>query len=174
MAIDKSKLTKLSALEDLARRAKASTDAVAAQVEALRAAVPAKVSDLANDSKYQTQEQVAAAVAEAAHLQRKKVASKADIDPAAPDAEKYIYMVPKTGGKNGDKYDEYMVLDGAVEPVGDWAVDLSGYVEQEEGKGLSANDFTDEEKAKLAGLTLATDEEVAEVLSGVFGAAAQE
>ena len=29
------------------------------------------------------------------------------------------------------------------------SVDLSGYVEKEAGKGLSANDFTDELKAKL-------------------------
>ena len=33
-------------------------------------------------------------------------------------------------------------------------VDLSGYVVKEEGKGLSSNDYTDEEKAKLAGLEI--------------------
>ena len=70
---------------------------------------------------------------------------------------------------NGDKFDEYMIIDGAVEPVGDWAVDLSGYQPKEEGKGLSSNDYTSEEKAKLAGLTVATDAEVAEMLAGVFG-----
>ena len=43
-----------------------------------------------------------------------------------------------------------------MEPVGDWAVDLSGYQPKEEGKGLSSNDYTSEEKAKLAGLTVAT------------------
>ena len=40
--------------------------------------------------------------------QRKKVASVDDIDPAAQGADRFIYMVPKTGGKNGDKFDEYM------------------------------------------------------------------
>ena len=131
--------------------------------------VPVKVSELTNDQKFQTEAEVAAAVAAADHLQRKKVGSLEEIDPAAPGADKFIYMVPKAGSKNGDKYDEYMVLDGAVEPVGDWKVDLSGYVVQEEGKGLSSNDYTDEEKAKLAGLDIASDGEVAEMLVEVFG-----
>lgn len=42
-------------------------------------------------------------------------------------------------------------------------------VDKVEGKGLSSNDFTDEEKAKLAGLELATDAEVQEMLDEVFG-----
>lgn len=112
---------------------------------------------------------IASAVAAADHLQRKKVASVEDIDPAAEGADKFIYMVPKTGGKNGDKYDEYMVLDGAVEPVGDWAVDLSGYVPVEEGKGLSTNDYTTAEKDKLAGIEFATDEEVTAALAEIYG-----
>jgi len=44
-------------------------------------------------------------------------------------------------------------------------------VDKEEGKGLSSNDYTDEEKAKLAGLDIASDGEVAEMLGEVFGAA---
>ena len=112
---------------------------------------------------------IAAAVAAADHLTRKKVVSVDAIDLDAEDADKYIYMVPKTGGKNGDKYDEYMVMDGVLEPVGDWKVDLSDYQQKEDGKGLSSNDFTDEEKAKLAGLEIATDAEVKEMLDEVFG-----
>lgn len=111
---------------------------------------------------------VASAVAGADHLTRKKVASVEDIDPAAAGADKFIYMVPKTGGKNGDKYDEYMVLDGEVEPVGDWAVDLSGYQPKEEGKGLSTNDYDNAAKAKLDGIEIATDEEVAAALANIY------
>lgn len=113
---------------------------------------------------------VAAAVAGSAHLQRKKVASVDDIDKTAADADQYIYMVPKAGAKDGDKYDEYMVLDGEVEKVGDWAVPLSDYQPKEEGKGLSSNDFTDEAKAKLDGIIFATDEEVAAALAEIYGA----
>ena len=99
--------------------------------------------------KYQTKEQVAAAIAAAEHLTRKKVSGVDAIDLTAADAGKYIYMVPKATAKGGDKYDEYMILDGALEKVGDWAVDLSGYVQKEEGKGLSSNDYTAADKAKL-------------------------
>lgn len=107
-------------------------------------------------------------------------------------------MVPKTGGKNGDKYDEYLVIDGVLEPVGDWAVDLSGYQQKEDGKGLSSNDYTAADKAKLGGIAegatkveasdtdgaikvngsdvqvvdIVTDAEVAEMLNEVFGTGA--
>lgn len=159
--------------------------------------VPTKVSDLTNDSGYQTEAQVAAAVAGAGHLRRKKVENAAAIDPNAADADQFIYMVPKAGAANGDSFDEYMVIDGAVEKVGDWAVDLSGYVQKEDGKGLSANDYTAEEKTKLAGVAenatkveagaesgtikingvetvvvdIASDAEVTEMLTEVFGQA---
>ena len=48
---------------------------------------------------------------------------------------------------------------------------MSGYLEKEEGKVLSSNDYTSEEKAKLAGLEIASDEEVAAMLEEVFGTA---
>lgn len=99
---------------------------------AQKADIPTAVSALTNDAKYQTEEQVAAAVAAADHLTRKKVASLDAIDPAAEGAEKFIYMVPKTGSDEDDQYDEYMVLDGVVEHVGNTKVDLSGYVRSED------------------------------------------
>lgn len=114
---------------------------------------------------------IAAAVAAADHLTRKKVTNVDAIDPAAEGAEKFIYMVPKTGSDEDDQYDEYMVLDGAVEHVGNTKVDLSGKVDKVDGKGLSANDFTDEAKAKLDGIEMATDAEVDAMLTEVFGAA---
>ena len=150
------KLTQASALKTLAQQ--------------LKGKIPSKVSELANDSGYQTEAQVAAAMAAADHLKRKKVTSLDAIDLTAADAAQYIYMVPKSDATGADKYDEYMVLDGALEPVGSWDVDLSGYVQAEQGKGLSSNDYTDEEKAKLAGLEIATDEEIAAMLAEVFGA----
>lgn len=122
------------------------------QDKAVNITVPTKVSELSNDSQFQTQSQVASAIAAADHMKRKIVDSTDEITLDAPDASQYIYMVLKSSTKNGDKYDEYMVLDGALEKVGDWAVDLSGYVQKEEGKGLSTNDYTTEEKEKLAGI----------------------
>lgn len=113
---------------------------------------------------------IAAAVAAADHLKRKIVTGVDAIDLAADDADQYLYMVPKTGSDADDVYDEYMVLNGTVEHVGNTKVDLSGYVQKETGKGLSANDYTDDEKAKLAGIEMATDAEVTTMLDEVFGA----
>lgn len=114
---------------------------------------------------------IASAVAAADHLKRKKVTGVDAIDLAAEDADQYIYMVPKTGSDADDLYDEYMVLDGKVEHVGNTKVDLSGKVDKVDGKGLSANDYTDEEKAKLAGIEMASDAEVEAMLTEVFGVA---
>ena len=61
-------------------------------------------------------------------------------------------MVPKGTAGDADKYDEYMVIDGVLEKMGDWGVDLSNYVQKETGKGLSTNDYTDAEKTKLGGI----------------------
>lgn len=113
---------------------------------------------------------IAAAVAASDHLQRKIVASLDAIDPSAEGADRFIYMVPKTGSGENDLYDEYMVLDGAVEHVGNTKVDLSGYQPKEEGKVLSSNDFTDEAKAKLDGIELATEEDYNAMIDRVFGA----
>ena len=113
---------------------------------------------------------IAAAVAAADHMTRKKVASVDAIDPTAEGADKFIYMVPKTGSDEDDQYDEYMVMDGAVEHVGNTKVDLSGYVQKETGKGL----YPDADKEKLAGIEMATDAEVDAMLTEVFGAAEPE
>lgn len=125
------KVTELGALEALAAR--------------LVGNIPSNVSQLTNDAGYQTAEQVAAQVAAADHLTRKKVASLDAIDLESADAAQYIYMVPKEDSGDGDKYDEYMVLDGALEPVGNWAVDLSDYQKKQDGAGL----YPDADKAKL-------------------------
>jgi hypothetical protein len=71
---------------------------------------------------------IATAISNADHLQREVVDSTASIDLKAADADKKIYMVKNSSGANGNSYDEYMVVNGALEKVGDWAVDLSGYI----------------------------------------------
>lgn len=86
---------------------------------------------------------ISAAIAGADHLQRTIVASVDDIDLSAPDAGQFIYMVPnriesaegeETSEElstetvaDGNAYEEYMVINGALERMGDWKVDLSDY-----------------------------------------------
>lgn len=155
MSYDVTKLVKLGALKQLSLRLKDSC-ATKAEVQAVADALSGlKLSDLDNDAGFQTEAQVAAAVAAAGHLKRKITAGLEEIDPAAQDAGQYLYLVPKTDGEGG--YDEYLAIDGALEKVGDWSVDLSGYA-------------TKEELAAAAPET-ASDEEIAEMLDEVFGAA---
>lgn len=75
---------------------------------------------------------IATAVANIDHLKRVKVNSIDDIDVDALDAENYIYMVPNGLTENDDKYNEYMVIDGVLEKVGDWEVSLDNYITEEE------------------------------------------
>lgn len=48
-------------------------------------------------------------------------------------------------------------------------VDPSGFVQAVEGMGLSHNDFTDEDKAKLDGIEFATEEDYSAMINRVFG-----
>ena len=102
--------------------------------------------------------------------------------PTADIKTNVIYLVPKTSSKNKNAKDEYINLDGTTEGwelIGDTAVDLTGYVTESmlntaladytttenlttlldnkvdkvEGKGLSTNDYTDEDKEKLNSLS---------------------
>lgn len=62
-------------------------------------------------------------VASLDHLERKIVVSEDSIEVDAEDADRYIYMVPNDRGS----YDEYMVINGILEKVGDWTIDLGDY-----------------------------------------------
>jgi len=156
MAYNNEKLTKLSALEALAQRVK--TDcATKGSVTALEG----RVNQLA--------------------VAGRPVFEKVDAIPTVEEAQTnilYLVMNPKT-----NHYDIYALVGGSVELLDDTTVDLSGYstteavqtmleskVDKVSGKGLSANDYTDADKAKLGGLEIASDAEVQEMLNSVFGA----
>lgn len=136
--------------------------------KAVDVAVPAKVSQLTNDSGFQTSTEVGTAIQAAIAATGHASFEKVDAVPDAEDAQEnvlYLVMNVATG-----HYDIYAKVGEEVVLLDDTTVDLSGYVEKAEGKGLSSNDFTDEEKAKLAGLDIATDAEVTEMLDNVFAA----
>ena len=138
--------------------------------KAVDIAVPVKVSDLTNDSGFQTSSEVSAAISAAISQSGHAVFEKVDAIPDAAGAQSNIlYLVMNSKTKH---YDIYAKVGEEVVRLDDTTVDLSGYVEKEEGKVLSSNDFTDELKAKLeAGPEAATDAEVAEMLAEGFGAA---
>lgn len=90
-------------------------------------------------TKTETDTKIGEAVAAADHLKRKIVDAPGTgetiddvIDVNADDADQYIYMVPTGLQESDNKYREYIVIiDGDnryIEQVGNWEVDLSGYL----------------------------------------------
>ena len=102
---------------------------------------------------------ISTAIAGTDHLSRVMVDSTADIDVAADGAEKKIYMVKNTDGEAGNLYSEYMVIDGKLEKVGDWKVDLSSYAKTAEVTAAIANAL--KAYAKTADVTKAINAAVA-------------
>lgn len=112
--------------------------------------VPTKVSDLTNDSQFQTNQQVAqaiqTAIAETGHASFQVAEEIPEADTAQ---ENILYLVMNDGTGH---YDIYAKVGDEVVLLDDMTVDLSDYVQKEEGKGLSTNDYTTAEKEKLAGI----------------------
>lgn len=102
-------------------------------------------------------------------LTRKKVDSLDDIDVEADDADQYIYMVPNGITDGTDVYNEYIIIDGKIEKIGNSSVDFDGYVTTEALNNLlkdyvSSGDFTPvagkvTELDKILNGTPATDDE---------------
>ena len=76
-------------------------------------------------------EEVNNLIASVNHLSYKKVGSLKEVNKDATDASRYIYLVP-TGNLSGNLYDEYMVIDNQLEPVGSWEVNLNDYITNDE------------------------------------------
>ena len=92
----------------------------------LQSAIDAKTTMAAVEAKgYQTASDVATAIANAEHLKREIV----QVLPAVADADaNTIYMVLKSpAGDSGNIYNEYFLINGAFELIGDSKVDLTGY-----------------------------------------------
>ena len=111
-------------------------------------------------TKEETNYQIGEAILNSEHLIRKVFSNLEEAEEFASNIEnkpdKYVYMVLDTSSTDIDnKYDEYLYVDGKLELVGNWEVDLANYatkddlglkVDKVEGKSLVANT----EIAKLA------------------------
>ena len=73
---------------------------------------------------------IAAAIESAGHLKRAVVEVLPDAENADPDM---IYMLKNGLSLSGDVYDEYMLIDGDFELIGNTRVDLSDYAKKVEG-----------------------------------------
>lgn len=76
-----------------------------------------------------------------------------------------LYLVMNSKTKH---YDIYAKVENEVVLLDDTTVDLTNYVEKEDGKGLSTNDYTTEDKEKLAGLNNYTHPSYTQQSSGFY------
>lgn len=91
-------------------------------------AVPTKVSELSNDSKFVTEDDVSEAIAAKKYLK----AIVVDTLPSAADADAdAIYYVRQNNSEAGNQYKEYQFINGAAELIGSNSVDLSSYATKE-------------------------------------------
>ena len=99
------------------------------------------------------------AINNSSHLKRVITTTLPDVSKADKDT---IYMIKVTSAKGNDKYQEYMLIDGSLQMIGDTSTDLTDYakisdvnneldnkVDKVAGKGLSTNDYTNTEKSQV-------------------------
>jgi len=158
MAYDVEKFTKLGAMKELAQRVKAGLDASENKIEKIKV----NGVELTIGADKSVDITVPNGGGTTAHFE------VADTVPAADAAQDGVLYLVKN--ESSGTYDIYVKAGEKMVKTGNTSVDLSGYVQKEDGKGLSSNDYTNEEKAKLAAIDFATEAEVTEMLNEVFGA----
>lgn len=105
--------------------------------------VPTKVSELENDSGYQTESQVASSIAGAigdiVGLSALFVSSVDEV----PEIGKVgcIYFVPHSHSDESDIYDEYMWIGDKYEKIGNTDIDLSDYVKKDMLTPITTSDI---------------------------------
>jgi hypothetical protein len=102
-------------------------------------------------------------IANVDHLKRKIVVDLDEIETYAAehdDADHYIFMVPTGLQEDSDKYDEYIVVEGVVEKIGSWEVDLSDYA-----KTSAVEDALKNKVDKVEGYGLISNTDLAKLLN---------
>lgn len=123
-------------------------------------------------TKTETDSAIAAAVADASHLKREIVEALPD---AADADENTIYMIAKTGGSGTQQYDEYFLVNGAFEKVGDTTVDLTDYAKTADvTAAITASETATKNAYEAADTTnLQSAKDYADSLSTNYATAAQ-
>lgn len=92
--------------------------------------IPTKTSQLTNDSDFQTGTQVTEKINQAISEKTHWRYEKADMLPEEGE-KNVIYLIP-SGSEENNSYNEYIFVDGIPELIGNTAIDLSGYVLEED------------------------------------------
>ena len=103
-----------------------------------------KLDDLRNE----LDAQIDSKIANAQHLRYQVVSSLDDIHlDNEEETKNTVFLVPKNDVSADDGYDEYLVDNGALERLGSWTGDLTGYIQEDDPRLLSQ-----EQKQKLDSL----------------------
>lgn len=84
-------------------------------------------------TKKETEDKINELISNSQHLIRKIFNSKEEAEAFISEINNptdYVYLI-KNNSVTADKYAEYLYIDGALEPVGSWDVNLDGYVTEE-------------------------------------------
>lgn len=103
-----------------------------------------KLDDLRNE----LDAQIDSKIANAQHLRYQVVSSLDDIHlDNEEETKNTVFLVPKNDVSADDGYDEYLVDNGALERLGSWTGDLTGYIQEDDPRLLNQ-----EQKQKLDSL----------------------
>lgn len=156
----------VSLVEDLEAKigAEATEDSAATGLYKLLADLASNVDTKVNAEDVYTKDEtdlaIESAIAQLDHLKRKIVNSLDEINVNDEDAHLYIYMVPTGLQYEDDKYDEYVVINKAIEKVGSWEVNLDNYATKDDLNEKVNKD----ENARL--MTIAEGEKLAAIEAG--------
>ena len=124
-------------------------DALVITSKGVSITIPTKVSDILNDSNFQTSAEVTAAIASAIGQITGISYSVVQELPQTGTAG-VIYLVANSGSGH-NIYEEYIYVNGAFEKIGTTEIDLTGYV-RDANYVHTDNNYTNDEKSKLSGI----------------------
>lgn len=106
---------------------------------------------------------IAQQIAAAQHLRYEVVSDISDIDSTAAEAEYTVYLVPRNEADTNNGYDEYFVVNGALEKIGSWDIDSDQLLTEEQKKKLDSLDLDENDQViiqstQVGGLTQAIQE----------------
>lgn len=157
-----------TAIEETVSDLTAVVDGNGDAIEALKGRMDQAEADIADRyTKGETDSAIATAVANAEHLKRDIVEALPEVGSADVHT---IYMVAKEDGEGNQMYDEYMVVNGAFEKVGDTKIDLTPYaktddvtaaIKAETDRAVAAEEALDEKIEANKALLNTVDERIA-------------
>ena len=115
-------------------------------------------------TKNETESKINELIAGKNHLSYEIKPNKEAIELTDPDNQNKVFLISRaTADGEDNNYDEFMIINGSLEKIGDWKADLANYIQAGDSRLL-----TDEQKTKLEKLVIDEDGQIA--VSGTINA----